>query len=391
MTAIVEMRERILSLPDSVGATTLLRMQALGHGYAAMISMKHRGLLLPILLLGACEPARLVTSPAPADHDSRIVQLAPGEYLLGHRSTAADLVRTLSLTEMRRRLDDTLDVTGTANTRNASRAVGPEHPRLNALIGGTVSSFAGFQNFATETNRWWPVVGDSAYYRDLSIAAVQSIDLPHDGDTWSIQVTLPDGSIFDFPTVVFHSSWNGAFNCFVVTGGGQSACGVTGIDLYSTRQVQCGQTGKWTFRMSLNGVQYEERTITVVAKVNEQYVPLMAQGNPAWGSQLYAHSCTVEKMVNGKLKRVGYDCPDEDPLHDSIHGKGCAITSAAMVMGYHGAVDANSSTINTWLRDNDGYQEGGATDFDYVRHSTRHWREWTSRTSSTPPLEGVKP
>jgi ABC-type bacteriocin/lantibiotic exporters, contain an N-terminal double-glycine peptidase domain len=316
------------------------------------------GLLIPLFLLAACEPNQIETAPtAPAV--SATGELAPGAYMLGRRSTMNDLAFTPSLIEIRRRPDD--PASAIAPPAAQSGRLAPVGAR-RAITGNGFSSFIEFQRFATETDQWWIATGDSAYFRDFSVAVVQSIYAPTDGDTWTVQATLPDGSIFDFQSVTFHSDYYGAYNCFVVSGTSNMACGVTGIELYTTKKIQCGQTGKWKFRMSYNGTQYDERELKVVASVDERYVPTMSQGDATWRDELYAHACPRTYVdARGKTHHDSVVCPDTAANHYTIHGKGCAITSAAMVMGYHAAT-GNPSDLNAWLRDNTGYRKA-STDF----------------------------
>ena len=310
-----------------------------------MTSSRYVALAAVLLALAGCEPPRpLPTAPVPVPQ--RELASAPAT---GHRSSRQELAATESFIELR---------------APAAADVRPDSASSYSATGGAFSAFVEFNRYSVEANDWFVVMGDSAYYRDLSMAVVQFFDHPGDGDTWTLQATLPDGSLFNYASVTYHTSWNGATDCFVASSG-QSVCNQTSVYVYANKQIQCGQTGIWRFRMAYNGVQYDQRQLKVVAAVDERYVPLLAQGGTAWRSNLYDHSCTVYKLKNGTLVRSGADCLDSDPAHHTIWGRGCAITSATMVMGYHQAL-SDPGTVNEWLRANDGYAYGGATIFQRV-------------------------
>lgn len=72
-------------------------------------------------------------------------------------------------------------------------------------------------------------------------------------------------------------------------------------------------------------------------------VPLFKQTDPTWGNEEYGLRTT------------------SSPDFASIAELGCAMTSAAMIMNYHGITQmpdgspVNPSTLNTWLKGNNGY------------------------------------
>jgi hypothetical protein len=100
-------------------------------------------------------------------------------------------------------------------------------------------------------------------------------------------------------------------------------------------------------------------------------VPLFKQTDPAWKDEDYDHA------------------RDWDPSTPSIRRWGCALTSAAMILRYHGITsneDAqilNPSTLNTWLSNQpDGYISGGVN-FVAITRFTRIMSE----ILGTPKLE----
>ena len=46
-------------------------------------------------------------------------------------------------------------------------------------------------------------------------------------------------------------------------------CNQTSVYVYANKQIQCGQTGIWRFRMAYNGAQYDQRQLKVIAAVDE--------------------------------------------------------------------------------------------------------------------------
>lgn len=86
-------------------------------------------------------------------------------------------------------------------------------------------------------------------------------------------------------------------------------------------------------------------------KSSELNVPLIKQTSAPWSTDIYDHA----------LKWM--------PQKPTIFDWGCAITSAVMVMKYHGleklpdGSELTPRTLNTWLSQNNGYINGGNTDF----------------------------
>lgn len=102
-------------------------------------------------------------------------------------------------------------------------------------------------------------------------------------------------------------------------------------------------------------------------------VPLFKQTNETWASDLYGGTTTnpwkndddkdgsfdedpKDGIDNDKDGRV-----DEDPV-ETIKKWGCALTSAAMIVSYHGSQQTGFTTtprnLNNWLRANNGYSGG---------------------------------
>jgi len=77
-------------------------------------------------------------------------------------------------------------------------------------------------------------------------------------------------------------------------------------------------------------------------------VPYFSQKDPSWANQEYDHASTIGPFFCGA----------------TIAGCGCAITSSAMLLKYHGAnkspdgQDTTPQTLNSWLKVNNGYAFG---------------------------------
>ena len=298
--------------------------------------------LVALAALGACDHSALITDPGVAMRPSAG---DAGEFAAGHRSTMAELMANPVLIELQRH---------PATGRSAQGIASAPRGRSNAVTGAGTTNFLEFERFSVERNDWLVADGDSAFFRDLTFAVVQDIQGASNGDTWQMQATLPDGSLFDYPVVTFYSSYNGASDCFVVTSS-NFVCGSNNVTLYDVKQIQCGQTGKWKFTMKFNVGTYDQREAKIVSRIDENVLPMLAQGTFPWGPQLYAHACpTTYVNAAGVTKTKSIICDDTHVPHYTIHQKGCALTSAAMVIGYHEGL-ADPGTINTWLRDNDGY------------------------------------
>lgn len=94
----------------------------------------------------------------------------------------------------------------------------------------------------------------------------------------------------------------------------------------------------------------ENNSVPIVnfGNVQSTVVPYFNQTNPNWGTQEYDSANTYGPFFCGT----------------TMAGCGCATTSAAMVLAYHGATKSptgeqtNPSTLNTWLKSHQGYAFG---------------------------------
>lgn len=91
-----------------------------------------------------------------------------------------------------------------------------------------------------------------------------------------------------------------------------------------------------------------ETPIVYFGNIRGPTVPYFSQKDPQWTSKEYDHGNSIGPFFCGT----------------TIGGCGCAITSAAMLLKYHGATkspdgaETNPDTLNTWLRNNHGYTFG---------------------------------
>lgn len=95
-------------------------------------------------------------------------------------------------------------------------------------------------------------------------------------------------------------------------------------------------------------VRGNEITIVKFANAISPSLPYLSQKDHLWASQEYDHANTIGPFFCGT----------------TIGGCGCAITSSAMLLKYHGATksptgeETNPSTLNNWLKANNGYAFG---------------------------------
>lgn len=295
------------------------------------------------VLLGACGSDRVA---APAAPPAPVARITP-ERLDGRQIVIGQPLRAM-------RLDSTPGAGLARGIRGALTAAAANN------------YFVQWIRYNAEMEYWGPA-SDSVFYRDVYAGAETYASAAEDGDSWYVTAQLPNGTTVTWSAIRFYATYNGQQDCFVASGlGGWVLCGARSawIDWY--RYIQCAEPGMWHFTFYYNAQPFDTRDLKVVSQVDERLVPLLAQGDPEWGADLYDHSCTAWiTRADGTRRRVGVPCDDTASAHHTIHQRGCAITSASMVLGYHGAT-TTPRAVNTWLRDNDGYGLGGMTKFTHV-------------------------
>ncbi|MFZ3158540.1 MAG: C39 family peptidase [Smithella sp.] len=215
---------------------------------------------------------------------------------------------------------------------------------------------------------WYAITmknGNTAYFRDVLIGARVYLRATAgvSSESWNTVFTAEDGTIYNFSPVTYYANYSGYQNCFVTSG--WYCCGKTSIGIvwYLTRDIargQCLPSTKWQADFTHNGTQVYSSTFDLLPQIESERIPFLSQNG---NTSAYDNICRRTGM------RDVFPCPP-DPLpvgieHWTIAGKGCAITSAAMVLGYHG-VSVDPSTLNNWLINHNGYDAKGKLYWDKI-------------------------
>ncbi len=230
-----------------------------------------------------------------------------------------------------------------------------------------------------------PMANNTAYYRDFFLAGQTTSAGVADGDTIGASVLNSSGvSIFDFPGFTFHPSLtiNGqtSQNCWASTT--QTVCGSAAIDVIWITSLQCAPAGNYQMSFSYNGQAFFTGTFMMVPTIPPHTVPgdkndrvpndpITSYNQGAYTDQygdFCTYSVTVQTPKGPQTHRVMAECdpqahPDEQTA--TIKQFGCALTDATMVLGYFGLF-TSPSTLNTYLTNNDGYNDAGGVNWDVV-------------------------
>lgn len=190
-----------------------------------------------------------------------------------------------------------------------------------------------------------------------------------DGDIWETTIQFPDGRIGSWEPVRFFSNYDGYQNCFV--GGGPTTCGGTQRLLHWSASARCQPAGTYTMRFSYNGQQYEQREFKLLPRIQDGKVPIYDQtlySDPVWHhyDHIYNNPCMIGSDPETCLKWPPY-LPVGPPY--TIRVKGCALTSLAMVLSYHG-VSMSPLELNTLLKNSGGYSRWGDIRWRQIRSLT---------------------
>lgn len=233
----------------------------------------------------------------------------------------------------------------------------PQHGGTRLSVTAASSAFQGFFRYPVEEQQWMALAGDSAYYRDQFVSGDTYIDEAADGDSWYAKAMGPNGTQVTWQSITFHSTYNGEQDCFVTIS--WYLCGGKSIYIQWYMTSQCQPTGQWTMQFFANGAQFHEGMFNVVPTIPDDKITLISQG--AYPTVQYSNTCTL--TTNG-ANRHRCDGRANEQIF-TIQQLGCALTSAAMMLSYHG-VAVDPATLNTWLRANGGYS-GTAIDFHHVQ------------------------
>ncbi len=193
--------------------------------------------------------------------------------------------------------------------------------------------------YPAEERQWVQMINATTYYRDILAGAQRYIYGTTDGETWDVTGQTPDGSTFAWSTITYYQ----ASKCFVSSDGSWSACGSSSALVIWYVSAQCQQSGLWTMTFYDNSSLLDSIQFNLLPQINPDKV------KPAYNQGAYTDAydsiCYLDLPIIGRT-----NVPCWVPLSQSytIKQKGCALTSAAMILGYHG-VSVLPSTLNTWL------------------------------------------
>ncbi len=222
-------------------------------------------------------------------------------------------------------------------------------------------------------------VGGTAYFRDVAWEAEAVLEADADGDFWDADVAVPGGGSAAFPRLTFRSEFNGEQDCWV--SGFQSLCGSKSIFVSYILGIQCQRGGLYTFHLFENGAKAFEGSFTLKPTLPPGTVPKQYQ--TSFPDEPYNTLCT-------DAAGASYACRGEpNEIKRTIKEKGCALTSAAMLLNYFG-IPIDAKTLNDYLLslgEPDGYGPGGAVNwFGVLKRAEQDNQRLTFRknTSATP-------
>lgn len=143
-------------------------------------------------------------------------------------------------------------------------------------------------------------------------------------------------------------------------------------------------TGRFAFRAGagadpISKTYFDNLEVTPID--NRLDVPHFSQRDPDWEGFEYDHATTSAKV----------------PDYIKIHDWGCALTSSAMVINYHGITksptgeDTNPQILNQYLQENHGYNKAGGVVWSAVTKYVREATQSGYLSEDTAPLEFTYP
>lgn len=227
------------------------------------------------------------------------------------------------------------------NSNDQALVISPVSPAAVSALSTTPDSFVRFFRYPIEPPQGYltmdeiePAPTPTAYYRDVYVGAETTLSVsgPVASETWRVDWLLPNNRAIQ-TTIKFFSSYNGYQNCFI---GDWVVCGVTAVRAYWYIPARCQPSGTYTTTFYDNGVQYDQRQFKLLSQIKEGKVP-------SYDQSIY----TTQLM--GWL-----------PPRPTIRVKGCALTSLAMILSYHGITGPSGTLIkpdelNEKLKEVGGY------------------------------------
>ena len=196
-----------------------------------------------------------------------------------------------------------------------------------------------------------PAPTPTAYYRDVYMGAetILSVSGPVASKSWQVDLLTPDNETLH-STIQFFSSYNGKENCFVSDN--FTFCGATTGSVKWYTSARCAPSGSYTMTFFEDGNQYDQRQFKLLPQIKEGEVADYNQYDAFWANQYMGYRLNKE---NNYLPPF---------IRSPISAKGCALTSTAMILAYHGVTGSDGSPIkpdelNKRLINNIGYNLDG--------------------------------
>ena len=228
--------------------------------------------------------------------------------------------------------------------RGAARATGGA--AMLSMTSGT--DFVGLFRYPAEEQAWMIMDADTAYFRDAFVSGDEVIADATDGQTWYAKAIGPNGVTVTWATMTFRASYNGEDNCFVTSS--WYLCGGDYLYIQWYMTSQCLPSGNWKMQFFHDGQLALEKPFFLKPSIPPGKVPLKSQ--LTYATTQYSNYCTLTTDRDDRHLCDGR----EGEVKFTIKQLGCALTSAAMTLAYHG-VDVDPATLNTWLREHNGYSK----------------------------------
>lgn len=171
----------------------------------------------------------------------------------------------------------------------------PDSEGLKSNSFSTMSSntLLGLWRYPAEERYWLQMTNATAYFRDVLAGAKTYIYGATDGETWTVDAQLSDGSTIKWPVVTFYANYGGSSNCFV--GKPWVICGFRNIIILWYATVQCKQTGLWTMNFYNNSNYLFSTQFTLLPQIN----PVKVNPPLNQGSYLDAYDSICYLVQNG--------------------------------------------------------------------------------------------
>ncbi|MBU4405446.1 MAG: hypothetical protein KKG79_07540 [Acidobacteria bacterium] len=209
------------------------------------------------------------------------------------------------------------------------------------------TSFIGFFRYPVEDKVWIQVFDHTGYYRDLSFMGGIMILNVEEGDFWNTSLLCPSGITLNWGQVTFSD------NCFR-NPDWEPNCGSSNILIYYPLGVQCIDSGTYTMNFYKNEIFLFSKAFIIEPRIAPfKLTPYDQRDYP----DHYDNRCRA--VLNGVVNYYNCDLlnfmllmnllpSDLQYENATIAQRGCALTSAAMLLKYHG-VNVDPQTLNQWL------------------------------------------